>query len=70
MNAASAPQRNVTAIPSDLFNEEMQDDIDLSLAATVAEAAATKPMAISRLVAAAIDGDDGNGNGNGRSNTS
>jgi len=44
-----------TAIALDLFNEEMQDDIDLSLAAAVVDVTTIKPVEISRWVVAAIN---------------
>ena len=59
------PPRNVTAIPSDHFNEEMRDGVDLSLAA-VAEMAATKLAATSRLVEVAINCGNDIGDGNSR----
>jgi len=59
-----------TAIPLDHLNKEMQDDVNLSLAAALAKAAATELAEMSRPVEAAINCGDNNGNGNSRTNTS
>jgi len=59
------PPHHVTAVPSNHLNKEMQDDVNLSLAA-VAEMAATKPAATSRLVEVAINCGNDIGDGNSR----